>query len=67
MNCPSGKLRYASPQAAHAVIAKQGKRHEAQKRAALSWAKGRLTAYRCPMCGGWHTGHTTHLAKGNVA
>jgi hypothetical protein len=63
MTCRTGKIEYASPQAAHAVIASMGKRHEASKRHAMGWAKGRVAAYKCAMCGCWHVGHTP-AAKG---
>lgn len=63
MTCRTGKLPYATPQAARAVIAQQGKRHAAAKRHALPWAKGRMTAYRCQFCKAWHIGHEVNKPK----
>jgi len=58
VSCRSGKVAYASPQAAHAVLELQRRRGKnARRNNALSWAKGRETAYRCPICSAWHIGH----------
>jgi hypothetical protein len=62
MTCRTGKLEYASRRDALAVITHMCKRPEASKRHAMGWAKGRVNAYQCAMCGKWHVGHTP--AKG---
>lgn len=60
MNCRSGKEIFASPQQAwRAVLILDGNKKNASKhRNRMTWAKGRLEGYRCPMCKLWHVGHT---------
>lgn len=54
MTCPTGKVAFASPQAAQKVIGKVCKRNGGNKRA---WTGGALRAYRCPFCRQFHSGH----------
>lgn len=42
-----GKRRYAGPYTAHAALKRISKKRE---------AGGKLEAYRCPHCQGWHLG-----------
>lgn len=57
MTCPSGKIAYASPQAARRAMDKMQRRKTTNSHA-LSWAKGKCVAYRCGFCREWHNGHT---------
>lgn len=64
MSCRSGKVPYPSPQAAYAVLEFQRRRGKnARRNNALSWARGRETVYRCPICGLHHIGHEVAPAK----
>lgn len=60
MNCRSGKETFPSPQSAwRAVLILDGdKKNSSKRRNRMTWAKGRLEGYRCPMCKLWHVGHT---------
>jgi len=57
MACRSGKLPYATPQAANVALAHMSQRHTANGRHGMKWAKGQAVAYRCPLCREWHVGH----------
>ena len=64
MNCPSGKLAYATPQAAHNVCRRINTRgSDSRKRHALGYAPARLKAYKCRMCGNYHVGHALRERK----
>ena len=53
--CPqSGKQVFASKGEAHRAVACLCKRRDTKP---LAWAKGRLTAYPCRACKGFHVGH----------
>lgn len=56
MTCPSGKIAYASPQAARLAMDKMQRRKTTNSHA-LPWTKGKCVAYKC-RCGAWHNGHT---------
>lgn len=66
MTCPSGKIPYRTPQAAHTALCHQAKRKR-HGRHAPKWAPCTLTTYRCRMCGQFHVGHATVRAKRPVA
>lgn len=58
MSCASGKVGYATPQAARRVLDVQMKRsRKARQRHAMPYAAGELNTYRCSLCGEWHIGH----------
>lgn len=58
MSCHSGKVGYATPQAARRVLEAQAKRgRKARQRHAMPYAAGELNVYRCPDCSEWHVGH----------
>jgi len=58
MNCATGKLVYATPQAAYnALVCLKRRTPKDRCRHTLKWAKGHLGAYRCPHCGHHHIGH----------
>lgn len=61
MQCPTGKLGYPTAAAASRVKAEQDKRHGKQKSGA--WHRGPSVVYRCPVCCGWHLGHSTQPVK----
>jgi hypothetical protein len=48
--CPTGKIGYPSPQAAHRVLGHLRRRHSDKRK-----RRGHLSAYQCPSCGFWHT------------
>lgn len=53
MTCPSGKIPYPSPQAAHATLQHVNRR---QRTHTNRHQRRRPTgsAYRCPLCAEWH-------------
>lgn len=55
----TGKETFASPQQAwRAVTMLQSKaNHSSKHRSRITWAKGRLEGYKCPVCKLWHAGH----------
>lgn len=55
--CPmTGKQVFASKGEAVRAMSCMCKRRPVGNKA-LPWAKGKLTAYRCPVCKGFHLGH----------
>ena len=58
MNCPTGKLIYATPQSAHYAFGCLTRRTPKDRcRHTLKWAKGHNGVYRCELCGHHHIGH----------
>lgn len=55
MSCRTGKIGYASPQAAAKAAKRIGARRGA--RSGGSRQLGRMTHYRCQFCAQWHLGH----------
>jgi epoxyqueuosine reductase QueG len=54
MSCPSGKIPYPSPQAAHATLSHLNRRQRGNHRSHKRRRSGG-TAYQCPHCAQWHT------------
>lgn len=51
MSCPSGKVPYPSPQAAHGALSRIRRR---SRRRHLRGKRTGGSAYRCPLCGSYH-------------